>query len=137
MIIKRDIRDDIIDALSSKKVIIIYGARQVGKTTLVKDILGGISQGAYLSCDEPDVRAAFTDKTSTEMKAFLRDARTIVLDEAQRVPRIGLALKLLHDTYPELTIIATGSSSFELADSTSEPLTGRNVPFVLYPISYA
>ncbi|MBI4599288.1 ATP-binding protein [Candidatus Uhrbacteria bacterium] len=137
MMIKRDIKKHIVRALSSKKVIIIYGARQVGKTTLVKDILKSVSNSAYLSCDEPDVKAAFTDKTSTEMKAFIRGARTIVLDEAQRVPRIGLALKLLHDTHPEVTIVATGSSSFELADSAAEPLTGRTIPFTLYPISYA
>lgn len=135
--IKRDIKKYILDAISLKKVIIVYGARQVGKTTLVKDILESVPNSAYLSCDEPDVRVAFTDKTSTEMKAFIRDSRTIVLDEAQRVPRIGLALKLLHDTHHELTIIATGSSSFELADSAAEPLTGRNIPFTLYPISYA
>lgn len=137
MMIERDVKKQVVAALSSKKVIILYGARQVGKTTLVKDMLKGISGGVYLSCDEPDVRVAFTNKTSTEMKAFIRGARIIVLDEAQRVPHIGLALKLLHDTYPELTIIATGSSSFELADSATEPLTGRNIPFTLYPISYA
>lgn len=135
--IERDTKKQVVAALSAKKVIILYGARQVGKTTLVKDILKGIPDGAYFSCDEPDVRAAFTDKTSTEMKAFIRGARTIVLDEAQRVPHIGLALKLLHDTHPEITIVATGSSSFELADSAAEPLTGRNVPLTLYPISYA
>lgn len=136
-LIQRNIEEDIVNALSSKKVIIVYGARQVGKTTLVKKILKGIPGGVYLSCDEPDVRQAFTNKTSTEMKAFIRDAKTIVLDEAQQVHGIGLSLKLLHDTYPALTIIATGSSSFELADSTAEPLTGRNIPFSLYPISYA
>lgn len=135
--IERDVKKYIITALASKKVIILYGARQVGKTTLVKDILKSIPGGLYLSCDEPDIREAFTDKTSTEMKAFIRGSRTIVLDEAQRVPHIGLALKLLHDTYPELIIIATGSSSFELADSAVEPLTGRSIPFTLYPISYA
>lgn len=135
--IERDIKKHITEALALKKVLILYGARQVGKTTLVKDMLKMLPQSRYLSCDEPDVRAAFTDKTSSEMKAFIRGARAIVLDEAQRVPHIGLALKLLHDTHPEVTIIATGSSSFELADRAAEPLTGRNMPFTLYPISYA
>jgi uncharacterized protein len=135
--IERHVKQQIIQALSEKKVIILYGARQVGKTTLVKTVLENVPHSAYLSCDEPDVRAAFTDKSSTEMRAFIGDAQTIVLDEAQRVPRIGFALKLLHDTYPDLTIIATGSSSFELADSAAEPLTGRNTPLTLYPISYA
>lgn len=137
MMIQRDIKQDIIQALSAEKVIVLYGARQVGKTTLIKEILKDIPSSVYLSSDEPDVREAFTNKTSTEMKAFIRDAKTIVLDEAQQVPGIGLSLKLLHDTYPFLTIIAIGSSSFELADSAAEPLTGRNIPFTLYPISYA
>lgn len=70
------------------------------------------------------------------MKAFIRDAETIVLDEAQRVSDIGISLKLLHDTYPDLTIIATGSSSFDLANKTAEPLTGRNIPFTLFPVSF-
>ena len=70
------------------------------------------------------------------MKAFIRDAGTIVLDEAQRVVDRGISLKLLHDTYPELTIIATGSSSFDLANKTAEPLTGRNIPFTLFPVSF-
>ncbi|MBI2645394.1 ATP-binding protein [Candidatus Uhrbacteria bacterium] len=134
---QRDLKTQIIEALTHRKIILLYGARQVGKTTLVRDILKDISNSIYLSCDEPDVRSAFSNKTSSEMKVFIRGARTIVLDEAQRVPGIGLALKLLHDTDPELVVIATGSSSFELADGAAEPLTGRNIPFTLFPISYA
>lgn len=133
----RKIKENVIAGLAEKKVLILYGPRQVGKTTLVKEVLAAeVKNSVYLSCDEPDVREAFTNKTSTEMHAFLRGASTVVLDEAQRVPNIGLALKLLHDTYPALTIIATGSSSFELADSASEPLTGRNRTYTLLPISY-
>jgi len=137
MNIKRGLKKKLLAAIGSKKVLILYGARQVGKTTLVKDLLKETRDSAYLSCDEPDVRAAFTEKTSTEMLAFIRGAKTIVLDEAQRIPGIGLTLKTLHDAHPEITIIATGSSSFELANGATEPLTGRNVPFTLYPVSYA
>jgi len=136
MIIERVIQSKIQHALSSKKVIIVYGARQVGKTTIIKEILKNNRQGVYLSCDEPDVLDVFTGKTSSEMKAFLRGATTIFLDEAQRVRNVGISLKLLHDTYPELTIVATGSSSFDLANETNEPLTGRNIPFTLYPVSF-
>ena len=136
MVIKRGIKSKIEKALKDKKIIIIYGARQVGKTTLVKEILENIPDSAYFSCDEPDVREAFTGKTSSAMRAFLRGASTVVLDEAQRVSDIGLSLKLLHDTYPELTIVATGSSSFDLANKTTEPLTGRNISFDLFPISF-
>ena len=96
-------------ALNSNKVVILFGARQVGKTTLVKKIISQIPESAYYSCDEPDVKRAFENKTSAEMMAFLRGAKTVVLDEAQNVEHIGLSLKLLHDAYPELQIIATGS----------------------------
>ncbi|KKQ66353.1 MAG: hypothetical protein US86_C0006G0033 [Candidatus Daviesbacteria bacterium GW2011_GWA2_38_24] len=137
MIIKRSIKPEIIEALSDKKIIIIYGARQVGKTTLIKEILRDIPNSAYFSCDEPDVREAFTDKTSSGMKSFIRGATTVALDEAQRINNIGVSLKLLHDTFPELTIIATGSSSFDLANKTAEPLTGRNISFNLFPISFS
>jgi len=129
MFIKRSIKSKVIAALSHKKVIIIYGARQVGKTTLVKEIVAAIPNSAYFSCDEPDVLEAFTGKTSSEMKSFIRNAQTIVLDEAQRIRDVGISLKLLHDTFPELTIIATGSSSFDLSNKTAEPLTGRNISF--------
>ena len=137
MNIKRHIKPQIERELFKGKIIILYGARQVGKTTLVKEITSNLPNSAYFSCDEPDVREALTDKTSSSMKAFLGNSKVLVLDEAQRVPNIGLALKLLHDTYPTMQIIATGSSSFDLSDKITEPLTGRHISFVLYPISYA
>lgn len=136
MIIKRSIKPQIEQSLFKGKVVIIYGARQVGKTTLVKDIISSIPDSLYLSCEEPDVRDVMTDNTSSNMKAFIGNPRIVVFDEAQRVQNIGLSLKLLHDTYPDLQIIATGSSSFELSDKITEPLTGRNISFILYPISY-
>lgn len=136
MILERNTENILLKALNTDKVIILFGARQVGKTTLVKKILLSIPNSLYLTCDEPDVKAALEGKTSSEMKTFFRGATTIVIDEAQRVRNIGISLKLLHDTFPELTIIATGSSSFDLANSTAEPLTGRNITITLYPISY-
>ena len=137
MNIKRHIKQQIESSLYKGKIIVIYGARQVGKTTLVKEIISTIPKSVYFSCDEPDVRDALTDKTSSSMKAFLGSSSVLVLDEAQRVPNIGISLKLLHDTFPEMQIIATGSSSFDLANKIVEPLTGRNISFTLYPISYA
>ncbi|MEK7062532.1 MAG: ATP-binding protein [Patescibacteria group bacterium] len=136
MNIKRHIKQQIENSLFKGKVVIVYGARQVGKTTMVKDIISSIPQSAYFSCDEPDIRESLTNKTSSSMKAFLGNPKVLVLDEAQRVLNIGVSLKLLHDTYPGMQIIATGSSSFELANRIVEPLTGRNISFTLYPISY-
>jgi predicted AAA+ superfamily ATPase len=118
------------------KVIVIYGARQVGKTTLVRELLKEVGvESAYFNCDEIDVRTALTDKTSTELRAFLGNGKLVILDEAQRVRNIGLVLKLLIDRFPELQIVATGSSSFDLSNEISEPLTGRKFEFHLYPFS--
>jgi uncharacterized protein len=138
MLIKRNIQEKIEEKLFTKgKIIIIYGARQVRKTTLVKQILNNYKnkKTIYLNCDEPTDRVALTNKTSTELKNFLGDNQLVVIDEAQRTENIGIALKLIVDNYPEIQIIATGSSSFDLANKINEPLTGRKYEFYLYPFS--
>lgn len=118
------------------KAIVIYGARQVGKTTLVKQLMANFKdKSVYFNCDEPDLRTGLTDKTSSELKLLIGDAKMVVFDEAQRIENIGMTLKLLVDTYPDIQIIATGSSSFELANTISEPLTGRTFQYILFPIS--
>ncbi len=134
--IKRTIQDNVEKVLFKGKIVVIYGARQVGKTTLVKEIQKKYSENSsYFNCDEPDIRRAFIDKTSTEIKAFLGNKKLIIIDEAQRVKNIGLTLKLIVDNFPSIQIIATGSSSFDLSNEISEPLTGRKYEFFLYPIS--
>lgn len=136
MIIIRQIQKDIEKALFKGKIVVLYGARQVGKTTLVKKIIEQHeSDSLYLNCDEPDVRSALTDKTSTELLSFIGSRRLVVIDEAQRVKNIGLTLKLIADNFPKIQIIATGSSSFELSGKIAEPLTGRKIEFFLYPFS--
>ena len=139
MIIQREIQPQVEDALFKGKIVVIYGPRQVGKTTLAKLILQNRQEikNAYFNCDEPDICQALTDKTSTELKLFLGDSKLVVLDEAQRVKNIGLTLKLLADNYPKMQIIATGSSSFDLSNQIFEPLTGRKKEFYLYPFSLA
>ena len=125
-------------ALFKGKVIVIYGARQVGKTTLCRAILRDHPENAiYLNCDEPDIRSALTERTSTELRALIGSKTLVVIDEAQRVRNIGLTLKLLVDTFPGIQVIATGSSSFALSNEIVEPLTGRKVEFHLFPLSVA
>lgn len=136
MIIRRKIQDPIENSLFKGKIVIIYGARQVGKTTLVKEIQAKYApESVFLNCDELDVRQALTDKTSTELKTFLGNKKLVIIDEAQRVKNIGLTLKLLIDNFPQTQIIATGSSSFDLSNEVSEPLTGRKIEFYLFPLS--
>jgi len=134
--IKRTIQKQIEKRLFLGRAIIIYGPRQVGKTTLVQAIAQKY-QGEIFNCDEPDIREKLTNKTSTELKSFLGQRRLIVFDEAQRVPNIGLTIKLIVDNFPEKQIIATGSSSFELSNQINEPLTGRKYQFSLYPFSFS
>jgi len=133
---ERAIQPAVEGALFKGKAVVIYGARQVGKTTLVRDILARHPSGAlYLSCDEPDVRAALSGRTSTELRALIGRHTLVAIDEAQRVRDIGLTLKLLVDNAPDVQVIATGSSSFELSNTISEPLTGRKAEFHLFPLS--
>lgn len=138
MYIKREIEDKLKENLFKGKIIVVYGARQVGKTTLVKKILLDLPDltSRYINCDEADYqRMLFEAETSTQLKAIIGDSKLVVIDEAQRIKNIGLKLKLLVDNFPDQQIIATGSSSFELADEVAEPLTGRSVNFWLYPLS--
>lgn len=123
--------------LFQNKVIIIYGARQVGKTTLVQKILAKNPKNSiYFNCDEADVRQQLSRAdTSQRLKQIVGDHHLVVFDEAQRVVDIGLKLKLLVDNFPHVQVIATGSSSFELANRLSEPLTGRSFEYWLYPFS--
>lgn len=134
--INRTIKPRILNSLFKGKAAIIYGARQVGKTTLMREIerASGVSS-LYLNCDEPDVRRALTEKTSTELKALIGKTKLLLIDEAQRVTNIGITLKLFVDAIPETQVIATGSSSFELSNRIVEPLTGRKVEFQLHPFS--
>lgn len=138
IIVKREIQNGIEKSLFKGKIIIIYGARQVGKTTLIREIQKKYSNDSlYVNCDEPDIQQALTNKTSTELKNFIGNKRLILIDEAQRVINIGLALKLLVDNYPDIQVIATGSSSFDLSNQIIEPLTGRKHEFYLYPFSFS
>jgi uncharacterized protein len=132
---KRSVYDQIKTWLFQEKVIILYGARQVGKTTLSKAILQDFSESSYLNCERLAIKELLESGNLERIKDFFENSELVVLDEAQKISNIGLTLKLIHDTYPEIQLIATGSSSFELSDELSEPLTGRNIKFILYPLS--
>jgi len=134
----RTIQPAIEESLFKGKVIVLYGARQVGKTTLIRQIqekYASISR--YLNCDEPDIRSALSERTSTELRFLLANNTLIFIDEAQRVRNIGLTLKLLVDTFPDIQVVASGSSSFDLSNQIVEPLTGRKFEFHLFPLSVA
>ncbi len=136
-IIKRFLRDIIVERLFKGKIIIVLGARQVGKTTLIAHILSD-SDYSYLELngDEADVRDLLADTTSTRLRAIVGRNKIVFIDEAQRISNIGLSLKLFADKLSDVQVIATGSSSFELAAKINEPLTGRKYQFQLFAPSY-
>jgi predicted AAA+ superfamily ATPase len=138
MKINRALLPQIKDMLIPGKVLVLYGPRQVGKTTLANDLLAAVSlRSRFINADEIIYREALASQSRQRLGELLGDAELLVIDEAQRVPNIGLNLKILVDSFPQAVILATGSASFELANKISEPLTGRTLTFNMYPISYA
>lgn len=128
--------DKIKQNLFKNKVIILYGPRQVGKTTLVKKIYDEyLEEKVYLQCDIPSQRALVSDPEPEKIMEYFKGKKLIIIDEAQLVENIGVVLKTMFDTYPEVQVIATGSSSFDLANKIREPLTGRAYEYMLYPLS--
>ena len=137
MFIQRLLEPEVKKSLFKGKIIIVYGARQVGKTTLVRKIAeeSGLSYG-YLNCDELDVLSQFQKANNSEaLRLMMGENKLVIVDEAQRVLNIGLKLKLLVDNFPEIQLLVTGSSSLDLANEVSEPLTGRCDEFWLFPLS--
>ena len=138
MIIKRKLEQNIEKWLFKGKIIIIYGPRQVGKTTLSKKLIEKYGdQLSYINCDDIHNKQQLEIHNAAHLKKFLGDGKFFVFDEAQRVKNIGLTLKLIIDTFPDVQIVATGSSSFDLSNKVNEPLTGRALEFILYPFSYS
>jgi len=135
--IPRKLEHNIRQALNKGKVIIVYGPRRIGKTTLVKRILADApkAEQLYLNCDELQTQSDLEPSSLASLEQVIGQAKMIVIDEAQRVKNIGLTLKILIDAHPGLNIIATGSSSFDLANEVKEPLTGRAIEMQLMPLS--
>ncbi len=138
MYIQRLISDQIKNKiLQSPKVVVVYGARQVGKTTLVNHLVSELPLRT-LRIDAEDSRytEVLSSKNVERLKSLLAGYQLVVIDEAQQIPEIGTTLKLIHDHIADVRVIATGSSSFDLSNKVMEPLTGRHWSYTLYPISY-
>ena len=103
---------------------------------MLKNLLQERDDVLWLNDDEQDVRNLFDNASSTMLSAIIGKKKIIVIDEAQRIPNIGLGLKLITDNIPEVQVIATGSSSFDLSNKINEPLTGRKMEYWMYPLSF-
>ena len=134
--ITRGLQARIENRLFNGKAIILIGARQVGKSTLFKQIIDKRSEPLLsLNCDEPEVKEMLANINTPELKMLIGNNKLVVIDEAQRVPDIGLTLKRITDNFPGVQLMVTGSSSFELRNKLNESLTGRKYEYHLYPIS--
>jgi predicted AAA+ superfamily ATPase len=122
--------------LFRQKAIIILGPRQVGKTTILKELSFTKEEIHWMNADELDIQQMLSEFTSGGIKAMLGNKKILIIDEAQRVENIGLKLKIITDNLSDVQVIATGSSSFELANRINEPLTGRKWEYNLFPLSY-
>lgn len=134
--IHRILEEKLAPLLHGNKAIIIMGARQVGKSTLLKMMLDNSNDTLWLNGDDTDVQEMFRNISSTRLRAIIGNNKIIVIDEAQRITDIGLRIKLITDQMTSVQVIATGSSSFELASKVNEPLTGRKREFRMFPFSF-
>jgi len=135
--VERILKNTISDKLFKGKAIILLGARQTGKTTLLKSLFNNADDAILFNADDADVRSLFTNASSSRLKAVFGKKKIVIVDEAQRIANVGLSFKLITDQIPEIQLIATGSSSFELSNSVQEPLTGRKWEYKLFPLSFA
>ena len=132
---QRIIENSIRDKIGSGKAIIIVGARQVGKTTLIKKILEG-KEYLFLDADDPSIRQLLFNPNTEQIRSILGENKIVFIDEAQRIDGIGLTLKIITDQFKDVQLFVSGSSSFDLGNKLNEPLTGRKWEYELFPISW-
>ncbi|MBT2563444.1 ATP-binding protein [Pedobacter sp. ISL-68] len=134
----RSLQTHIESKFFKQKAIIVTGARQVGKTTMLKQLVQKTELPlVFLNCDEANVRTALTDISIERLKSIIGSNKFIFIDEAQRVANIGLTLKLIVDNFTNVQLLVTGSSSLDLAVGIKESLTGRKFEYHLFPFSVA
>ncbi len=131
----RTIENAIKEKFNSGKAIIVVGARQVGKTTLLKEILSD-KEFLFLDADDPSTRSLLQSPTTEQIRTFLGNYKYVFIDEAQRISGIGLTLKIITDQFKDVQLFVSGSSSFDLGNALNEPLTGRKWEYELFPISW-
>lgn len=134
--IQRNLQSVLTGFIGKGKALLLIGARQVGKSTLFKQITDTLTDEVlWLNCDQEEARSVLSNQSLNTIRLLLGDYKVIVIDEAQRVTNIGLTLKLITDNFPDKQLLVTGSSSLDLHNHLNEPLTGRKLEYYLYPIS--
>ena len=133
--ITRTITPTIEQKIGRGKAIILVGPRQVGKTTLIRNLLTG-QKFTFFDGDDPSVRAALTNPNTDAIRRLIGSSNIVFIDEAQRIKGIGLTAKIIVDQFRDVQLWISGSSSFDLFNELSEPLTGRKWDYELFPISW-
>jgi uncharacterized protein len=133
--IDRVLEEQIRAKIGKGKAIILVGPRQVGKTTLLRKIIGSFDF-LFLDGDDSTVRNMLANANTEQLRSIIGKYKTVFIDEAQRIENIGLTLKIITDQLKEVQLFASGSSTFELSNKINEPLTGRKWEFRLFPVSW-
>lgn len=134
--IERQLKQLLQKRMFSGKAIMLIGARQTGKTTLLRELTNNHDSVLWFNADDLETRTLFDTITTTRLRSIISNHNIIVIDEAQRIENVGLKMKLITDNFPDVQLIITGSSSFELANKINEPLTGRKWEYQLFPLSF-
>jgi len=134
--IERRLTNVISSLLTNQKVMLVYGARRVGKTVLIKQVSEKYAgKTLFLNGEDASTEVMFRERTAAHYRQLLSGVDLLIIDEAQNIPEIGKILKLIVDDVENIQVIASGSSSFDLRNQTGEPLVGRSYTFHLSPLS--
>jgi len=131
----RTLKETLANKINKGKAIILVGPRQVGKTTLIRDVIN-TKKHLFLDGDDATVRNVLNNPNTEQIKSIIGAHKLIFIDEAQRIEGIGLTLKIITDQIKDVQVLVSGSSSFDLTNALNEPLTGRKWEYELYPISW-
>ena len=134
-LLQRKLQETIENRIFKGKAIVLIGARQVGKSTLFRQILSSYNNVLTLNCDDPEIRGILEGANLGEVQRLVGGHRIVMVDEAQRLRGVGLTMKLITDNMPDVQLLITGSSSFLLQGVLNEPLTGRKFEYQLFPFS--
>ncbi len=136
--IKRILQDTMPSKFYKGKAILLFGPRQAGKSTLLETLVAAQNkQWIYFNGDDDDVRESLGNTSAAKLKNIIGQNKIVFIDEAQRIPGIGITLKIFTDRFKDVQVIASGSSAFELSGKVNEPLTGRKYEYMLYPLSFS